>query len=76
MLYVDSLHLSDTALDRGFLESLAGTHLADCTRLLELSLEFLKSALDILAFFNLYDDHSLYHLLFLQKWTAKVDNFS
>ena len=74
MLYVDSLHLRDTALDRGLLESLAGAHLTDCTRLLELPLEFLQGALDILAFLNLYDNHSLYHLLF-SKMDCKGRHF-
>ena len=58
VLDVNRFLLCDTLLDGRLLEILAGAHLADCTRLLELALELFKGALDIFAFFNLYDDHS------------------
>jgi hypothetical protein len=75
VLDVNRLLLCNTALHGRLLKILAGAHLADGTGLLELPLELLKGAFDILAFFNLYDDHSLYHPLFLLKLERKDKYF-
>ena len=58
MLYIDSLHPGSSLLDRGLLEVLAGAKLTDSTGLLELPLEFLQGALDVLAFFDWNYDHN------------------
>ena len=58
MLDIDSLHLRRSLLDRGLLEVLAGAKLTDSTGLLELSLEFLQSSFDVLAFLDGNYDHN------------------
>lgn len=58
MLDVNGLLLCNAALYGRLLEILAGAHLADSTRLLELTLELFQCALDILTFFYLYYNHS------------------
>ena len=50
MLNVDGLHLRLPCLHRRFLELSSGTQLADCSGLLEFSLELLERLLDVLAF--------------------------
>ena len=58
MLYIDCLHLRRPFLYRRLLEVLAGAEFADSAGLLELSLEFLKSTLDVFTFFYWYYNHS------------------
>ena len=74
MLNVDSLLLGNTLLYGRLLEVLAGPHLADGAGLLELALEFLECALDVLAFFYLYYNHSFITPFFFFE-RAKVNNF-
>ncbi len=57
MLYIDCLHLRRPFLYRRLLEVLAGAEFADSAGLPELSLEFLESALDVLAFLDWNYDH-------------------
>ena len=57
MLYIDSLLMCNSLLCRRLLEVLACAKLTDSTGLLELSLEFLKSSLDVLAFLDWNYDH-------------------
>ena len=71
VLYVDSLFLGHSLLDGRLLEVLACAKLADCTSLLEFTLEALQCAFNIVAVFDLYDNHALNHLLF-SFGTAKV----
>lgn len=70
MLYINGLvHLLSSPY--GFLNELpSASELLYNAGLLEFSLEFLKSSLYVLAFFNRYYNHCLNHLLFLR--TAKV----
>ena len=58
VLDVDGFHPGRSLLHRRLLEILAGTHLTDSAGLLELSLEFLQSALDVLAFLYGNYDHN------------------
>ena len=58
VLYIDSLHLRSSLLYGRLLEVLAGAKLTDSTGLLELPLEFLQGALDVLAFFDRNYDHN------------------
>ena len=58
VLDVNGLLLCNAALYGRLLEILAGAHLTDSTRLFELTLELFQSALDVFAFFYLYNDHS------------------
>ena len=57
VLNIDSLHLGHPALHRRLLEILAGPQLANGAGLLELPLEFLQRAIDVLAFLYWYNYH-------------------
>ena len=59
LLHVDGLVHHLALLHGRFLKSLAGAELADDTRLLEFAFEFLQRTLDVLTFFDLYDNHLL-----------------
>ena len=74
MLYIDSLSPCNSTDFARLLEVLACAELAYGTGLFELALEFLKSALNVLTFFNWYDNHALNHPLFLIEG-AKVVNY-
>ena len=63
----------DISLAGRLLERLAGAELTDDTRLLEFAFEFLQRTLDVLTFFDLYDNHCL-HLLFLRDGKGR-NNF-
>ena len=75
VLHIDSLHQLSALLYRRLLKGLAISELADDAGLLELSLEFLKCPLYVLAVLNRNDNHALYHLLFLcglQRYEKKL----
>lgn len=58
VLYVDSLFLGHSLLDGRLLEVLACAKLADCTGLLEFTLEALQCAFNVVAVFDRYDNHA------------------
>ena len=58
VLDVDGFHPRRSLLHRRLLKILAGTHLTNSAGLLELSLELLQSALDVLAFLYGNYDHN------------------
>ena len=57
LLHVDSLHHLLAVDYGGLLESLAAAELFHDAGFLKFALELLQSAFNVLAFFNLYDNH-------------------
>ena len=57
LLNVNRLHHLLAICNRRLLESLTGTKLFHNTCFFKFTLEFLKRSFNVLAFFNLYDNH-------------------
>jgi len=74
MVNVDSFHLSHTLLYRRFLISFASAEFADSASLLEFAFEFLQRLLDIVTFFDLYDNHFKITSFSCRRLTAAILN--
>ncbi len=59
-MHVDSLHHLFAVSNRRFFESLTATEFFYDTGFFEFTFEFFESFFDVVAFFNLYDNHFCY----------------